>query len=92
MRGHVAKKGQRYYAVIYEGVDAVTGRQRHRWYAGSSRWSRELRSRGIPGAGQGSRHRRGCLKAATTRRPLRWATVAGWRRRCWDLTGSGCSR
>ncbi len=29
MRGHVAKKGNRYYAVIYEGIDQVTGRQRH---------------------------------------------------------------
>lgn len=36
MRGHVAKKGNRYYAVIYEGIDQVTGRQRHRWYAGST--------------------------------------------------------
>jgi hypothetical protein len=36
MRGHVAKKGNRYYAVIYEGIDQVTGRQRHRWYAGGT--------------------------------------------------------
>ena len=36
MRGHVAKKGNRYYAVIYEGVDQATGRQRHRWYAGGA--------------------------------------------------------
>ena len=33
MRGHIAKKGQRYYAVIYEGVDPCTGKSRHRWHA-----------------------------------------------------------
>ena len=31
MRGHVAKKGNRYYAVIYEGSDPKTGRTRYRW-------------------------------------------------------------
>jgi integrase len=36
MRGHVARKGNRYYAVIYEGTDPATGRQRHRWYPGGS--------------------------------------------------------
>ena len=34
MRGHIAKKGSRYYAVVYEGTDARTGRPRHRWHAG----------------------------------------------------------
>ena len=33
MRGHVARKGNRYYAVVYEGFDPVTGRERHRWHA-----------------------------------------------------------
>jgi integrase len=33
MRGHIAKKGNRYYAVIYEGVDPATGKERHRWHA-----------------------------------------------------------
>lgn len=28
-----AKKGNRYYAVIYEGVDPKTGKGRHRWHA-----------------------------------------------------------
>lgn len=36
MRGHIAKKGRRYYAVIYEGVDPGTGKERHRWYPGGS--------------------------------------------------------
>ena len=33
MRGHIAKKGNRYYAVVYEGTDAATGKPRHRWHA-----------------------------------------------------------
>lgn len=38
MRGHVAKKGKRYYAVVYEGTDPATGKPRHRWHsAGSNR-------------------------------------------------------
>jgi len=36
MRGHVARKGNRYYAVVYEGLDPATGKERHRWYAGGS--------------------------------------------------------
>jgi hypothetical protein len=31
MRGYVARKGDRYYAVIYEGTDPLTGRDRRRW-------------------------------------------------------------
>jgi hypothetical protein len=33
MRGHIARKGNRYYAVVYEGLDPKTGKERHRWYA-----------------------------------------------------------
>jgi integrase len=33
MRGHIAKKGNRYYAVLYEGIDPTTGKPRHRWHA-----------------------------------------------------------
>lgn len=36
MRGHIAKKGKRYYAVIYEGINPVTGKERHRWHAAGS--------------------------------------------------------
>lgn len=32
MKGYVARKGDRYYAVIYEGVDQLTGRERRRWH------------------------------------------------------------
>ena len=38
MQGHVARKGNRWYAVIYEGTDPVTGKEVRRWHpAGSCR-------------------------------------------------------
>lgn len=36
MRGHIAKKANRYYVVIYEGVDPATGKGHHRWHRGGS--------------------------------------------------------
>jgi hypothetical protein len=36
MRGHIARKGNRYYAVVYEGTDPATGKERHRWYPGGA--------------------------------------------------------
>jgi hypothetical protein len=42
MNGYVAKQRGRFYAVIYEGLDPVTGRERRRWYpAGSGRAAAE---------------------------------------------------
>ena len=32
MKGYVVCKGDRYHAVIYEGVDQLTGRERRRWH------------------------------------------------------------
>lgn len=38
MKGYVARKGSRWYAVIYEGLDPVTGKDRRRWHgAGTTR-------------------------------------------------------
>ena len=38
MQGHVARKGNRWYAVVYDGVDPQTGRERRRWHpAGTDR-------------------------------------------------------
>ena len=34
MRGHIVKRGKRYYAVVYEGTDPATGKRIRRWYAG----------------------------------------------------------
>ena len=32
MKGYVARKGDRWYAVIYEGLDPITGRERRSWH------------------------------------------------------------
>lgn len=32
MKGHIKKRGDRYYAVIYEGLDPVTGEERRTWH------------------------------------------------------------
>jgi hypothetical protein len=32
MKGYVAKKGISWYAVIYEGTDPVTGKERRSWH------------------------------------------------------------
>jgi hypothetical protein len=38
VKGYVAKKGDRWYAIIYEGLDPVTGKELRRWHpAGTSR-------------------------------------------------------
>jgi hypothetical protein len=38
MHGYVAKRRDRYYAVIYEGRDPVTGKERRKWHpAGTDR-------------------------------------------------------
>ena len=34
MRGYVVKKGNQYYAGIYEGTDPTTGEERRRWHPG----------------------------------------------------------
>jgi integrase len=36
MRGYVVEKGGRFYAVIYEGRDPITGRERRSWHAAGS--------------------------------------------------------
>jgi len=42
MQGHVARKRNRYYAVIYEGLDPVTGKERRSWHpAGTDRTEAE---------------------------------------------------
>ena len=33
MKGYVARKGNRWYAVIYEGIDPMTGSERRSWHA-----------------------------------------------------------
>ncbi len=31
---HIAKKGNRYYVVVYGGIDAATGRETRDWHDG----------------------------------------------------------
>jgi hypothetical protein len=33
MKGYVTQKGTRWYAVVYEGLDPITGRERRSWHA-----------------------------------------------------------
>jgi integrase len=37
MRGTIAKKGKRWYAVVYDGVDPATGKDRRRWVSAGPR-------------------------------------------------------
>ena len=37
MRGYTVRKGNRYYAVIYEGVDPVSGKERRSWHSAGPR-------------------------------------------------------
>lgn len=41
MNGYIARKGDRWYAVVYEGVDPETGKERRRW-VDAGRSSRHL--------------------------------------------------
>jgi integrase len=42
MKGHVRQRGDRFYAVIYEGLDPVTGKEIRRWHpAGTDRAAAE---------------------------------------------------
>ncbi|MCZ7528658.1 MAG: N-terminal phage integrase SAM-like domain-containing protein [Acidimicrobiia bacterium] len=42
MNGYVAQRRGRFYAVIYEGLDPITGKERRRWYpAGTDRAAAE---------------------------------------------------
>lgn len=46
MKGYVARKGNRWYAVISDGLDPVTGRERRSWHpAGSDRAEAERLAR-----------------------------------------------
>lgn len=46
MKGHVAKKGNRYYAVVYEGLDPISGKEIRKWHpAGTCRDEAEALAR-----------------------------------------------
>ena len=37
MRGYVAKKGNRWYTVIYDGINPATGKEQRRWVGAGTR-------------------------------------------------------
>ena len=39
MRGYVVKKGKSYYAVVYDGVDPGTGKEKRKWVSAGPRRS-----------------------------------------------------
>jgi integrase len=90
MKGYVAKKGLQFYAVIYEGRDPLTGRERRRWHpAGTDeRAAREL-AREIAASQANDHPRRSSLTLAvyltqrwlpTKRLSLRTSTWDSYRR------------
>lgn len=36
MQGYVTRKGRHWYAVVYEGLDPATRRERRRWHRGGT--------------------------------------------------------
>ena len=49
MKGYVARKGNCWYAVVYEGVDPTSGRERRSWHAaGTERADASGLQRGSP--------------------------------------------
>jgi hypothetical protein len=48
VQGYVVAKGRRFYAVVYDGIDPFTGRERRHWQAaGSDRRQAELLARDL---------------------------------------------
>ena len=48
MQGYGVRKGNQFYAVIYEGRDPITGRERRRWHpAGPNRGEAEALARAL---------------------------------------------
>src|SRR2546423_12825172 len=65
MKGYAAGKGDRYYAVIYEGLDPLTGRERRRWHpAGTCETKARLLAAELAAARAADRPERGSLTGA----------------------------
>jgi integrase len=65
MQGYVARKGERFYAVIYEGIDPITGRERRRWHpAGTDRAAAEAIAKQLAGRACRSGRERASLTLA----------------------------
>lgn len=58
MQGYVVRKGNQHYAVIYEGLDPISGRERRRWHpAGPHRPEAEALVRRLAATGWPTGHR-----------------------------------
>lgn len=91
MHGHVARKGNRWYAVVYDGIDPQTGKERRRWHpAGTDRVEAERLANELATASaqHRSERKRGLTLAAfverwwqpAKQRQLRATTLDGYRR------------
>lgn len=90
MKGYIARKGDRFYAVIYEGLDPLTGRERRRWHpAGTCETQARLLATELAAARVSDRPERSSLTVAVylTQRwlpmkklSLRASTWDGYRR------------
>lgn len=55
MQGYVTSKGRHWYAVVYEGLDPATGRERRRWHrAGTDRAQAQSLARQTRRPGEGA--------------------------------------
>ena len=90
MKGHVRRKGDRWYAVIYEGIDPVTGKERRSWHAaGTERANAERLAAELAAKANGRRDETRALTLGTylqsqwlpaKKAKLRPSTYAGYRR------------
>ena len=64
MKGYITRKGDRWYVVIYEGLDPATGKERRRWHpAGTDRTAAETLQRQLAAD---EHHRRGTGRSRLT--------------------------
>ena len=90
MKGYVAQKGDRWYAVIYDGLDPVTGRERRRWHpAGVDRAAAEQLARRLAAEVNGGDDEGRSLRFGAYL-TLRW--LAGKRLTLRDTTWDGYRR
>ncbi len=90
MKGYIAQKGDRFYAVIYEGINPITGRERRRWHpAGTDEAAARRLATDLAGRRGRNSHERASLTVAVylTQRwlpskqmELRASTWDGYRR------------
>ena len=93
MRGSIQKKGKRWYAVVYDGVNPETGQYRRRWVpAGTRRGDAEkLLAELVKRSHQGETvvSEKLTLGEYLTKR---WLPVHGWQNCAYDVTRASSPR